>query len=82
MTLTSFEVESEEDEVFSKPSRSNLITFIQDLTSRCQEKAIHMKVLTKQCDLLKEELRFVQNKNEALDHTSRCEKETHDHNFF
>lgn len=74
MALTYFEaesesdsgLESEEDEVFSKLSRSNLITFIQDLMSRCQEKARHMKVLAKQYNLFKEELKSFQNKDEAL----------------
>ena len=58
--------ESEEDKVFFKLSRSNLITFIQDLMSRCQEKARHMKILTKQYNLFKEELKSFQNKDEAL----------------
>lgn len=56
-----------EDEVFSKLSRSDLITFIQDLMGICQEKSRHMKILKKQNDLLKEELYYVQSKNEALD---------------
>lgn len=59
--------ESEEDEIFSKLSRSNLITFIQYLMSICQESAIHMKILTYQYDLLKEELKSFQNKNEAFE---------------
>lgn len=75
-TLTSSEVESnsysgseckEEDEVFYKLSRSDLITFIQDLMGRCKEKAIHLKIVKRQYDLLKEELNYVQNKNEALE---------------
>lgn len=48
-----FGSESKDDEVFSKLSLSNLITFIQDIKSRCQEKARHMKILKKQYDLLK-----------------------------
>lgn len=75
MTLTFSKAESDSDSgskseeggVFSKLSRCNLITFIQDLMSRCQEKARHMKILTKQYYLLKEELKYVQNKNEALE---------------
>lgn len=35
--------------------------------SRCQEKARRMKIITKQYDLLKEELNSVQNKNEAVE---------------
>lgn len=35
----------EEDEVFSNLSHSDLICFIQDLMSRCQDKAKHMKTL-------------------------------------
>ena len=37
-------LESKEDQVFYKLSCSNLITFIKDLMSRCQEKAKHMKI--------------------------------------
>lgn len=33
--------------------------------SRCQEKAKHIKMLTKKYDILKEDLRPFQNKNEA-----------------
>lgn len=55
MALTSSEVEfdsyngseSKKDEVFSKLSCSNLITFIQDIMSRCKENARHVKILTK-----------------------------------
>lgn len=35
--------------------------------SRCKEKARHMKTLTKQYDILKDELKYVQNKNEDLE---------------
>lgn len=75
MDLTSLETKSnsdsgsefeEDDEVFSKLSRSYLITFIQDLMGRCQDKAIYMGFLKKQYDLLKDELKSSQNKNESL----------------
>lgn len=57
MALTSSEAESnsnssskseEEDEVFSKISYFDLITLIQDLIGRCQEKVRHVKILKKQ----------------------------------
>lgn len=35
------------DEVFSKLSRSYLITLYQDLMDRCQEKARHIKLIKK-----------------------------------
>lgn len=56
MSLTSFEAKldsdsgsesEEEDDVLYKLSCSDLITFIQDLMGRCQEKARHVKVLKK-----------------------------------
>ena len=63
----------EDDGVFSKLSRSDLITFIQDLMAWCQEKARHIKIFKKQYVLLKDELKTFQNKNEALerDHISK-----------
>ncbi|XP_050889937.1 uncharacterized protein LOC127095267 [Lathyrus oleraceus] len=78
MALTSSEAEpesdfgsksEEEDKVFSKLSRFNLINFVQELMGSCQEKAIHMKIQKKkkQYELLKDELKFVQNKKEALE---------------
>lgn len=57
----------EEDEVFSNLSRSDLISFIQELMSRCQDKARLMKTLKKECYLLKEELEVSQNKVETLE---------------
>lgn len=72
MTLTYWEAESksdsdseseEKDEVFSKLSHSDLITFVQELMGMCQEKSKHMKILKMQYDLLKDELKYVQNKN-------------------
>ena len=54
------------NEVFSKLSRSDLITFCQDLMDKCQEKARHMKILKNQYDLLKDELKASQNKYESL----------------
>ena len=42
-----------------------MIIFIQELMSKCQEKARHMRTLTKQYDLLKEELKSTQSKNET-----------------
>lgn len=62
MALTSSEAESgsdsgsefdEEDEVFSKISRSDLITFFQDLMGRCKDKSRHMKILKRKYNLLK-----------------------------
>lgn len=81
MAITSTKVESDsdsssefedEDEVFSKLSCSYLITFVQELMGRCQKKVRHMKILKKQYDLFKDELKSIQNKNEALqkDHIS------------
>lgn len=59
--------EFKDDEVFSKLSHSNLIILIQYLISKCLEKAKHMEILKKQYDLLKEELKSVQNKNEVVE---------------
>lgn len=68
IALTSSETEYEEaNEVFSKLSLSDLITFIQDLMGHCQDKVRHMKILKKQYDLLKDKLKSSQNKNEALE---------------
>lgn len=56
MDITSSEAKSEfdygseydkYDEVFSKLSRSDIITFVQELIGRCHEKARHMKILKK-----------------------------------
>ncbi|XP_050888860.1 uncharacterized protein LOC127094028 [Lathyrus oleraceus] len=57
----------EEDEVFSNLSRSNLISFILEPMSLCQNKQRLMKTLKKECGLLKEELKIPQNKVENLD---------------
>ena len=67
---------SEEYEVFSNLSHSDLTSFIQELISRCQDKARLMKTLKKECDLLKEELKISQNKVESLekDHISLVNK--------
>ncbi|XP_050897907.1 uncharacterized protein LOC127104796 [Lathyrus oleraceus] len=76
MALTSSDTESdsdygseseEEDEVFYKLSRSDFITFIQDHMRRCQEKSRHMKILKMQYYILREELNYVQRKNEAIE---------------
>lgn len=78
MAFTSLEVEfdsdsssvfKEEDGVFSKLSRSDIV---QDLMGRCQDKSKHMKIFKKKYDLLKKELNSIQNKNDFLenDHIS------------
>lgn len=76
MALTSSEAESdsdsgsnseEEDEVFSNLSRYDIITFLQDLMCRCQERSRHMKILKKQYDLLKDEIKSFERKHEALE---------------
>lgn len=56
-----------EDEVFSSLSRFDLISFIQELMSRCQDKVRPMKTLKKEYDLLKQELKISQNKVETLE---------------
>lgn len=65
MALTSSDTESDsgsgsdcEEEVFSKLSRLDLISFIQDLMDRFQDKAIHIKILKRDYDLMKVELKF------------------------
>ena len=52
----------EEDEVFSKLYGSNLIYFIQDLMSRCQDKARHMKSFKREYNIMKVELESSKNK--------------------
>lgn len=75
MALTLSESESEassnldpEDtkEVFSELFKSNLITLCQDLMERCQQKARHMKILKKQCGLVRDELILSKDKIEKL----------------
>lgn len=51
-----------EDKVFSNLSRSDLISFIQEIMSRCQDKARNMKTLKNECAVLKEELKFFQSR--------------------
>lgn len=53
--------------VFSKLSRSDLITLYQDLMDICQEKAIHIKIIKKQYVLIKDELSFSKDKIEKLE---------------
>lgn len=66
----------EEDEVFFILTRSHLISCIQYLMCRCQDKAKHMKILKNHYDLLKEELNSYQNKIESLerDHIAQVNK--------
>lgn len=63
-----FGSESEEEyEVYSNISRYDLITFIHDLMSHCQNKARQMKAVKKQLDFLKEELKYSKETIETLE---------------
>lgn len=68
----------EEDDVFSNLSRFDLISFIQDLMSRCQDKAKDMKTSKKQNGHMKEELKSSQDKIESLekDHIAQLKEMT------
>lgn len=57
----------EDDDVFSKLSRFDLITFSQDLMGCCQEKYRHMRVVKKHYDLIKYKLKFYKDKVHDLD---------------
>lgn len=60
--------ESEETEhVFSHLSKSDLSNMCHDLMERCQQNAIHIQTLKKQCDLLKDELNLFKEKFENLE---------------
>lgn len=62
------DTESEDTEhVFSNLSKFDLITQCHDLMGRCQQKAMHIKILKKQCDFLKDELNLSKEKIENLE---------------
>lgn len=76
MTLTSSDTKSEcdsglesedEDELFSNLSHSDHITVILDLMSHYKDKARHVKILNRDHDFFKEELKMSQDKFQSLE---------------
>lgn len=61
------------DGVFSKLSRSSLITFCEDLMDRCQQRSRDMRILKKKYVPLKDELKTSQKKTKSIkrDHISQ-----------
>lgn len=52
------------EQVFSELSKSDLITLSWDLMDRCQQKAMHMKIIKKQYGLIRDELNLSKDKIE------------------